>query len=311
MKRRALNERLAQADAAGVWAFTPPSFSVLMGGVEPAYLKLMMKRLADQGVLVRAARGVYVNPRARSLPSDVRRGLLRFLRPREITYVSLESKLSEAGAISQIATALTCMTTGSPGRFETPWGVVELTHTERKIDVGTDVVVQDDGTLEATIRTAVRDLRRVGRNFDLIDQATLTEAIAEEEGSDEQQSEHADSTTVSDTQGLTPCRRLPGRRGADHVDDGGEHASAQAAGQQLADEARNVEPTGRGAGGGKAQQSAQNLPADAAADGAGKRVPWRAEAAVPGKVAGDVPAHHAAQKLNEQVDDIHGLPPDR
>ena len=33
-----------------------------MGGVDPAYLKLMMKRLSDQGVLIRAARGVYVNP---------------------------------------------------------------------------------------------------------------------------------------------------------------------------------------------------------------------------------------------------------
>ena len=189
MKRRNLNERLAQADAVGVWGFTPPSFSVLMGGVEPAYLKLMMKRLSDQGVLVRAARGVYVNPRARSLPSDVRRGLLRFLRPREITYVSLESKLSEAGVISQIATGLTCMTTGSPGRFETPWGAVEFTHTDRKIDVGTDVVAQDDGTLEATIRTAVRDLRRVGRNLDLIDEETLAEAVSEEEGVDEQQGE--------------------------------------------------------------------------------------------------------------------------
>ena len=78
MKRRDLNEKLAQADAAGVWAFTPPSFSALMGGVDPAYLKLMMKRLSDQGVLIRAARGVYVNPHARSRPADARRGLLRF-----------------------------------------------------------------------------------------------------------------------------------------------------------------------------------------------------------------------------------------
>src|ERR1044071_2944601 len=139
MKRRDLNEKLAQADAAGVWAFTPPSFSALMGGVEPAYLKLMMKRLSDQGVLIRAARGVYVNALARSLPSDVRRGLIRFLRPREISYVSLESKLSEAGAISQIAAALTCMTTGSPGSFETPWGIIEFTHTDRDIDMGNDV----------------------------------------------------------------------------------------------------------------------------------------------------------------------------
>ena len=180
MKRRALNERLAQADAAGVWAFTPPSFSALLGRVEPAYLKLMMKRLSDQGVLIRAARGIYVNSRARSLPADVRRGLLRFLRPREITYISLESKLSEAGAISQIATALTCMTTGSPGRFDTPWGAIDLTHTDRHIEVGTDVIVQDDGTLEATLRTAARDLRRVGRNVDLIDEEVLAEAVEEE-----------------------------------------------------------------------------------------------------------------------------------
>src|SRR4026208_165537 len=185
MKRRGLNEKLAPADLAGVWAFTLPSFSALMGGVDPAYLKLMMKRLSDQGVLIRAARGIYVNPHAPSRPADVRRGLLRFLRPREINYVSLESKLSEAGVISQIATALTCMTTGSPGRFETPWGAVEFTHTDRTIKVGTDVTVHDDGMLEAPIRTAVRDLRRVARNLDLIDEESLAEAMSEEESLDE------------------------------------------------------------------------------------------------------------------------------
>jgi hypothetical protein len=183
MKRRDLNEKLVQADAAGVWAFAPASFSALMGGIEPAYLKLRMKRLADQHGLIRAARGVYVNPHARSLPADTRRGLLRFLRPREISYVSLESKLSEAGIISQITSTLTCMTTGSPGWFDTPWGAVEFTHTDRKIRVGDDVIVQDDGLMEATIRTAVRDLRRVGRNLDLVDEAILADAIAEEETS--------------------------------------------------------------------------------------------------------------------------------
>src|SRR5438067_2896325 len=176
MKRSDLNQKLSEADASGVWAFTPASFSALMGGIEPGYLKLMTKRLSDQGVLIRAARGVYVNPHARSRPADARRGLLRFLRPRELSYVSLESKLSEAGVISQIATALTCMTTGSPGRFETPWGAVEFTHTDRTIKVGTDVTVQDDGMLEATIRTAVRDLRRVASNLDLIDAVILADA---------------------------------------------------------------------------------------------------------------------------------------
>jgi hypothetical protein len=43
------------------------------------------------------------------------------------------------------------------------------------------VVILDDGTLEATNRTAARDLRRVGRNIHLIDEDILAEAIAEEE----------------------------------------------------------------------------------------------------------------------------------
>src|SRR6195256_4916314 len=167
MKRRLLMQKLDDMDRRGVWAFTPATFSALLGEPDPNYLKLMMKRLADQGVLVRAARGVYVNPHARSMPRDVRRGLIRFLRPREVTYVSLEYRLSEAGVISQIATALTCMTTGSPGRFDTPWGAIEFTHTDRDIRFGIDVIVHDDGGLEATLDRAARDLRRVGRNLDL------------------------------------------------------------------------------------------------------------------------------------------------
>jgi hypothetical protein len=180
MKRRFLIEKLDDADRRGVWAFTPATFGALLGNPAPDYLKLMMKRLADQGVLVRAARGLYVNPRARSMPSDARTGLIRFLRPREISYVSLESKLSEAGAISQVPTVLSCMTTGSPGRFDTPWGAIEFTHTDRDIALGTEVHMRDDGLLEATVERSARDLRRVGRNVGLIDPETLAEAIAEE-----------------------------------------------------------------------------------------------------------------------------------
>ena len=127
MNRTQLMHQLTAADREGVWAFTPATFSALLGNVEPNYLKLMMKRLTDQGVLTRATRGIYVNPNARCLPADLRAGLIRFLRPREISYVSLEYRLSEVGVISQVATTLTCMTTGSPGRFDTPWGCLLYT----------------------------------------------------------------------------------------------------------------------------------------------------------------------------------------
>jgi hypothetical protein len=190
MKRQILLQKLDDIDRRGVWAFTPATFSALLGDPEQNYLKLRMKRLADQGALIRAARGVYVNPHARSTPSDVRGGLIRFLRPRELTYVSLESKLSEAGAISQVATTLTCMTTGSPGRFDTPWGAIEFTHTDRHIAPGTDVHARDDGVLEATVERAARDLRRVGRNTGLIDEENLAEAICEERGHEQQGRQH-------------------------------------------------------------------------------------------------------------------------
>src|SRR5260370_32593860 len=190
MKRRMLMQRLDDIDRRGVWAFTPATFSAVLGDVEPRYLNLMMKRLTDQDVLIRAARGVYVNPHARSMPTDVRGGLIRFLRPREVTYVSLESKLSEAGAISQVAMALTCMTTGSPGRFDTPWGAIEFTHTNRRIALGTDVHARDDGGLEATVEQAARDLRLVGRNTDLIDEETLADAICEARRHEQQGHRH-------------------------------------------------------------------------------------------------------------------------
>src|SRR6266700_2071729 len=186
MKRSILMQKMADADRRGVWAFTPATFSALLGDPEPNYLRLRLKRLADQGVLIRAVRGVYVNPLARSMPNDVRGGLIRFLRPRELTYVSLESKLSEAGAISQVTTVLTCMTTGSPGRFDTPWGAIEFTHTNRHIALGTDVHTREDGVREATVERSARDLRRVGRNADLIDAETLAEAIREERSHEQQ-----------------------------------------------------------------------------------------------------------------------------
>jgi hypothetical protein len=186
MKRTQLMQQLTAADREGVWAFTPATFSALLGNVETNYLKLMMKRLTDQGVLTRATRGVYVNPNARCLPADLRAGLIRFLRPREISYVSLEYRLSEVGVISQVATVLTCMTTGSPGRFDTPWGAIEFTHTDRDIAIETDVYFRDDGVLEANIGRAVRDLRRVGRNTDLIDEEILADVLSEAEQQNEQ-----------------------------------------------------------------------------------------------------------------------------
>jgi len=48
------------------------------------------------------------------------------------------------------------------------------------------VYARDDGVLEAGIERATRDLRRVGRNTDLIDGENLAEAISEERHHEQQ-----------------------------------------------------------------------------------------------------------------------------
>ena len=82
------------------------------------------------------------------------------------------------------------MTTGSPARFDTPGARSNL-----PIRIARSTLAQtlslDDATLEATVRTAVRDLRRVGRNLDLIDEEILADALSEEKRQNEQQSERA------------------------------------------------------------------------------------------------------------------------
>ena len=55
------------------------------------------------------------------------------MRRGEYSYISLETMLSEYGAISQVPIdRLTVMTTGRKGEYETPFGVIEFTHTKRK-----------------------------------------------------------------------------------------------------------------------------------------------------------------------------------
>ncbi len=97
-----------------------------------------------------------------------------FLRPWDFSYLSLESALSEAGWISQIPSRLTLMTTGRSQIFNTPYGTIEFVHTmqaenklrnEIRFDPQRELAV-------ATPTRALRDLKRVGRNLDLVTDVT-------------------------------------------------------------------------------------------------------------------------------------------
>lgn len=169
MLTRELIEKLDRLDSCGVWAFSTQTLHLMFHESQ----RTMLKALASHqqlGLIRRIARGLYINPRARCLPPDVLSALVPFLRPWDLNYLSLESALSEAGWISQIPSRLTLMTTGRSQVFETPYGALEFVHTAQGLEqLRSDLNL--DSRRELLIATpprAFRDLKRVGRNLDLV-----------------------------------------------------------------------------------------------------------------------------------------------
>lgn len=145
-------------------------------------------RLVSDGLLVQATRGVYVNEAAKSKDAWTIERIAIALRPADTMYVSLESALSEYGVISQIPIdRITLMTTGRSGEIATPYGVIELTHSKRTPEALREGYIKQPGRPLpiATVQTALRDLRRVGRNLHLVDREALNEVIGQAAAEDE------------------------------------------------------------------------------------------------------------------------------
>lgn len=130
-----------------------------------------LNRLVKDKLLSRPCRGIYINLHAQSFNSYTIEYIAKLLRYGEYNYVSLESILSEYGVISQIPLdRLTVMTTGREGICKTPYGTIEFTHTKRSVSNIIDGIIQvDDRPLRiATKQVAWRDLKRVGRNTNMV-----------------------------------------------------------------------------------------------------------------------------------------------
>ncbi len=139
----------------------------------PRAFEAGLRTLVRERFLERVANGVYVNPLSRNVLYRIER-IAAALRRGEFSYVSLECALSEYGVISQVPQGyLTVMTTGRKGTFRLPHnGVIEFTHTARTPgNIARSTFPCDErGRLRvAKPWTALRDLRRVGRNLHMVD----------------------------------------------------------------------------------------------------------------------------------------------
>jgi predicted transcriptional regulator of viral defense system len=148
-----------------------------------------ISRLERDGILKRVYYGVYVYALSKNKGEEILSHIALTIRRGNLVYESLESALSRWGVISQIMVdRITCMTSGRSLEAVTSYGVIEFIHTKKNFKTVADKVVYSNGDLIplAMPELAVADLRRVGRNLDLIDWDALTEYntlnLAEREG---------------------------------------------------------------------------------------------------------------------------------
>jgi|SRR5476649_107230 len=182
MKRLELINKLAELDRRGIHVLARRDIEKLFPEESAKSMEQSLKRMVDDRLLQRVARGLYVNPTASSKNRWIAEEIAKALRPGSLSYVSLESILSEYGIISQIpVNRMMVMTTGASGLVNTPYGTIEFTHTKR----GAAQIVKNTMAAKgrplriATKRAAIRDLLRVGRNANMIDPSEIED---DEEG---------------------------------------------------------------------------------------------------------------------------------
>jgi predicted transcriptional regulator of viral defense system len=178
-----LIQKLAALDRQGVYVLAKRDVEKLFPDEGEKSLAQSLKRMVGDGLLQRVARGLYVNPAASSKNRWIGEEIAKALRPGQLSYLSLESILSEYGVISQIPVSrMTVMTTGASGLIETPYGVIEFTHTKRSVaEIIKRTLMPKGRPLRiATQEAAVRDLLRVGRNVNMMDLSALDAQTQEE-----------------------------------------------------------------------------------------------------------------------------------
>ena len=158
------------------YLFTPSDLAALVPELGDSAFKSLLSRLVSRGELSRVCRGLY-----RPAWIDISHGWILHhasarLRSGTFTYLSLESVLSETGAISQIPMqTITLMTRGRGGEIHCgKLGRLSFTHTAQKPEqVMNNLSYDPERRLWiANEEQALRDLRQTRRNLDLLQEPT-------------------------------------------------------------------------------------------------------------------------------------------
>jgi hypothetical protein len=180
MKATQLQQRLNKLEQQTQTAlFSYRQARVLFADENETSMYAALCRHTKNGVIDRVCKGVWLNPMSHFAHSDTRlEELALLLRPDHYNYVSMETVLSQASVISQqMFGYLTVMTTGASKVIKTVFGTLEFTHTKRSAqELSHHATLEGHRLPWASVDIAYRDLKRVGRNLDMIDNTSLLEA---------------------------------------------------------------------------------------------------------------------------------------
>jgi hypothetical protein len=156
--------------------FTTYDLAMMMNASHDNIFSGFLGKASRNNVLKRVTKGIYINPLAPPNPRKAIYHIATILRWEYCNYVSLETQLSHLGIISQIPIEhITIMTTGRKGKFATNYGTIEFTHTMRSIEELSPNLYfdYDIGIFRANKKRAISDLKRVGRNVNMIEECEI------------------------------------------------------------------------------------------------------------------------------------------
>ncbi|WP_210498807.1 type IV toxin-antitoxin system AbiEi family antitoxin [Vibrio crassostreae] len=170
-------ERLLASFAASAHAgggiLTVAEIAYFLNEQKTPALRKFLSGLVTKGLLRRLVSGVYESSITPPEPSTAIYKIINKMRASVLNYISLETQLSHVGEISQVTMGrFTVITKGRSGTFDTPYGVIEFTHTQKSVKkIMPNLYLDPDIKMfRATTGQAISDLRMCRRNLHMLDE---------------------------------------------------------------------------------------------------------------------------------------------
>lgn len=162
----------AKAVKAGGGIHSATELAFMLGVPCDAAFRKFLADCVKKSRLRRVVKGFYESVITPPEPETAIYKIIKKLRSGVLNYISLESQLSHTGDISQIVIGrVTVVTKGRSGCFDSPYGVIELTHTKKSVEqIAPNLYYDPDIKMyRAHTEQAIADLKHCQRNLHMLE----------------------------------------------------------------------------------------------------------------------------------------------